>query len=114
MQNGVKTVNDNGDEHWLLDGKWHRLDGPALTLGPSEVRGNTTYTAWYVNGVRHRLDGPAVTLNDPVHGYEIWIVNGKRHRLDGPAVINANGTKEFYLNGKRLVWADWRKKTKVI
>jgi hypothetical protein len=29
-------------------------------------------------------------------------LNGKLHREDGPAVIWADGTKRWYLNGKRL------------
>ena len=29
-------------------------------------------------------------------------MNGKRHRVGGPAIERADGTKEWYLNGKEL------------
>ena len=45
----------------------------------------------------HRLDGPAVERAD---GTKEWWVDGKRHRLDGPAVEWANGYKSWYMNGK--------------
>ena len=45
----------------------------------------------------HREDGPAVEWED---GSKAWYVNGKRHREDGPAVEYANGTKEWYVNGQ--------------
>ena len=34
------------------------------------------------------------------NGTKRWYLNGKRHREDGPAVIYANGDKFWYLNGK--------------
>ena len=46
----------------------------------------------------HRLDGPAV---EQANGGKEWYVDGKRHRLDGPAVERANGGKEWYVDGKR-------------
>ena len=108
MQNGTKTVNASGDEHWLLSGKWHRTDGPALILR----RGGNVYKAWYIKGKRHREDGPAVVLEDPEYGYEIWMKHDKKHREDGPACVTVTGKKEFFLNGKKLTWAQWRAATK--
>ena len=32
-------------------------------------------------------------------GTKEWFLNGKRHREDGPAVERASGTKEWFLNG---------------
>jgi len=46
----------------------------------------------------HRLDGPAVEWFD---GSKEWWVDGKRHRLYGPAIIWHNGTKEWFINGKK-------------
>ena len=46
----------------------------------------------------HRTDGPAAEFAD---GSKFWYLNGKRHRTDGPAVEFADGTKWWYLNGKR-------------
>jgi len=45
----------------------------------------------------HREDGPAIAY---VNGTKEWWLNGKRHRTDGPAIENINGNKEWYLNGK--------------
>ena len=45
----------------------------------------------------HRLDGPALELSD---GTKYWYVEGKRHRLDGPAIEFSNGTKYWYVEGK--------------
>ena len=47
--------------------------------------------------VLHNLDGPAV---ERAEGTKEWFVNGKRHRSDGPAVERADGTKEWFVNGK--------------
>ena len=43
-----------------------------------------------------RLDGPAKEYSN---GTKYWYVNGKRHRLDGPAIEWNNGDKEWYLAG---------------
>ena len=34
-------------------------------------------------------------------GTKRWYLNGKRHREDGPAIEYADGHKEWWLNGKR-------------
>ena len=58
---------------------------------------------WYLpsKGRRyfHRLDGPAVEGAD---GSKEWFVDGKVHRLDGPAVEFASGTKAWWINDKEL------------
>ena len=46
----------------------------------------------------HRLDGPAIEYTN---GSKSWYVEGKRHRLDGPAVEYADGGKEWFVEGKR-------------
>lgn len=56
--------------------------------------------AWYENDVPHRLhDKPAVVWKD---GSKFWYVRGKRHRDDDtkPAAVRPNGTTEWYRNGK--------------
>lgn len=35
-----------------------------------------------------------------------WRMNGKLHRDDGPAVIYPDGTKEWWLNGKKVTEQD--------
>ena len=46
----------------------------------------------------HRLDGPAAESAD---GSKSWYVDGKRHRTDGPAIEYADGSKSWYVDGKR-------------
>lgn len=48
-------------------------------------------------GQLHREDGPAVIEKN---GHKEWYKNGKRHREDGPAREWSNGQKEWYINGK--------------
>jgi hypothetical protein len=54
---------------------------------------------WYNDKEKlHRLDGPAFERAD---GSKSWYVDGKRHRLDGPAIEDADGYKSWYVNGER-------------
>ena len=46
----------------------------------------------------HRDDGPACEWTD---GSKWWWVNGKRHRTDGPACEWTDGSKQWWVNGKR-------------
>jgi len=46
----------------------------------------------------HREDGPAIEHAD---GSKAWYIDGKRHRMDGPAIEYANGGKEWWVDGKR-------------
>jgi len=45
----------------------------------------------------HRDGGPALIDAD---GTKEWWVDGKRHRLDGPAIESADGSKVWYKDGK--------------
>ena len=58
--------------------------------------------------VLHREDGPAVEDAD---GSKEWFINGKhvRHREDGPACEDVAGDKDWYLNGKHMNEADFIK-----
>ena len=54
---------------------------------------------WYNDKEKlHRLDGPAVEWAD---GSKEWWVDGKVHRIDGPAFECADGSKSWYVNGER-------------
>ncbi len=46
--------------------------------------------------ILHRLNGPAVIR---ANGSKEWFVNGKMHREDGPAIENSNGYKCYVVNG---------------
>ena len=56
----------NGSKYWLLNGKIHREDGPAVERASG-------YKAWYNNGKAHREDGPAIEYVD---GPKEWWLNG--------------------------------------
>ena len=48
-------------------------------------------------GQLHRENGPARIRAD---GTQEWWINGKRHRRNGPAIEWNDGEKEWYLNGE--------------
>lgn len=56
-----------GDIIWLVNGKYHREEGPAL------IRKNGN-KYWYKYGKLHRLDGPAADLSK--RGYKEYYING--------------------------------------
>jgi hypothetical protein len=58
--------------------------------------------------ILHREDGPAIEWWD---GSKSWYLNGKRHREDGPAVEYSNGSKSWYLNGEKLTEQEFLKRT---
>ena len=79
----IITYYPNGNKHYeryLINGKYHRLDGPAFTSWFKN--GNKCVEQYWVNGYRHRLDGPAITY---------WFKNGNKC-YEG-----------YYLNGKELL-----------
>ena len=59
-------VNQWGDKRWLLHGKLHREDGPA-------VESSTGTKEWWLHGKRHREDGPAIEWAD---GAKNWFLHG--------------------------------------
>jgi len=83
---------------WYHNGKFHRLDGPAIEFADG-------YKAWHQNGKLHRIDGPAIEWAD---GTKHWYQNGELHRLDGPAREWADdGTKEYWIEGEELTEKDF-------
>ena len=63
---GLKTL-DSGTKMWYLNGKFHRVDGPAV-----DYEDGTKY--WYLNGELHREDGPAIEWN---YGHKEWYYHGE-------------------------------------
>ena len=45
------------------------------------------------------MNKPKVKVS--ANGTKEWYLNGKRHREDGPAIEYASGDKYWFLNGKR-------------
>ena len=58
-------VHDDGDKEWLLNGKLHREDGPAIEYSNGTKK-------WFLNDERHREDGPAIDCYD---GTKHWYLN---------------------------------------
>jgi hypothetical protein len=55
----------------------------------------TTSSEYDYSKTLHRTDGPAAEYAD---GSKDWYVDGKRHRVDGPAIKFASGHKEWWLD----------------
>jgi hypothetical protein len=87
----------NGDRCWVIGGKNHREDGPAIEM----LNG---YKEWIINGKTHRIGGPAREFPD---GRKEWWINGKMHRINGPA-IEDGVRKQWYINGAELSEEEWK------
>ena len=98
----VFCIDECGDKCWYLNGKKHRVDGPAIEC----ANGNKV---WCLNDKLHRENGPAVEY---ANGTKEWYLNGKRHRVDGPAFEFANGDKWWCLNGRQYSESDYWKELK--
>jgi hypothetical protein len=61
----VKVFKDR--KEWLLNGKLHRTDGPAVEYASGSKE-------WHLNGELHRTDGPAIEWAD---GSKAWYLNGE-------------------------------------
>jgi hypothetical protein len=59
-------VDEEGDIVWVENGKWHRLDGPAIIRECGQMQ-------WRQKGKYHRTDGPAGIYND---GTFAWCLDG--------------------------------------
>lgn len=62
-ENGPAIKYSDGGKAWFINGKRHRVGGPAEDY--LEVK------AWWKNGKRHRLNAPA-SLNDLLSIKEYW------------------------------------------
>ena len=67
-----KINKPEGSIVYLLNGKRHREDGPAIEY-PNGTK------EWYINGQRCREDGPAIEYPN---GTKKWYINGKK--IDPP------------------------------
>lgn len=84
-EDGPAIEDVDGDKHWYVYGRCHRIDGPAIELTNSGCK------QWLINGKLHRLDGPAIEYAD---GNKEWWING----------ICISSLKNIFLNiiGKKL------------
>jgi hypothetical protein len=96
MSQPEMKVDSDGTKYWLLKGKLHCEDGPAV-----ERSDGTKF--WYFNGVYHRVGGPAIELPS---GEKQWFLHGKFHREDGPAVEYVDGTKRWFFKDEEVTWKE--------
>jgi hypothetical protein len=70
-----------------LNGKYHRVDGPAIELANGTKE-------WFLNGQLHREDGPAI---ERAEGFKQWWLNGERLSEEE---FNARAKPATSLDGK--------------
>ena len=78
-EDGPAIEHFDGDTSWLINGKYHRTDGPAKDWV------SDGYKAWFVNGKCHRTDGPAIEYAD---GDKEWYINGERLSPEKETILN--------------------------
>ena len=102
----VKVL-DSGTRYWILNGKFHREDGPAV----ERVDGRNH---WYLNGEPHREDGPAIEW---ANGTKEWWLNGEivtllepifiAHHLAVSAVNNTTAYQKAFGKYIETVKVEW-------
>jgi hypothetical protein len=65
-------IDKDGTKRWRLNGKLHRVDGPAVAACDG-------HKSWWLNGDLHRIDGPAVEL---ANGSKIWGLYDRSYTFD--------------------------------
>jgi hypothetical protein len=86
----VRTVDAAGTVRYMVGGRLHREDGPALEYSNGSKE-------WHIKGRQHREGGPAVITAE---GNQYWMQNGQYHREDGPAIVYNNGYVQYYLDNR--------------
>ena len=82
----VCEVDADGTKEWCLNGKYHRVDGPAIECANGAK-------AWFLDDERHRVDGPAIEW---ANGIKSWYLNGKHYcRSDQPQYDFAKGLLDY-------------------
>lgn len=85
---GPAIIFPDGEEHYFIHGIRHRDGGPAII--------HKNGYQYYQNDKLHRLDGLAYVDGN----HQEYVQNDLNHRLDGPAIILADGTHEYWVEGK--------------
>jgi len=70
---------------------------------PEWEKDDQTFFCHGANGKLHKLNGPAVISFDQAERVirEVWYHEGQLHRVGGPAITEANGSYEYWFEGKR-------------
>jgi hypothetical protein len=80
--------------------KKHCDDGPAIIYPNGDKE-------WWVNGKLHRLEGPAIESNhEKPQWVDQWWCNGMLHRHDGPAIVRWDGMNKWYTWGHPVYMED--------
>jgi len=83
VPNGIPIRDSDGRVSWMLNGKTHRIDGPAYE--------NNSAKYWYLHGKLHREDGPAVEYSD---GSMLWYLNDIRYLTQDEYINARNAMKK--------------------
>lgn len=101
-------------ETWILNSKFHRLDGPAYREW--HTNGKNKYEIWGKDDKLHRLDGPAsqTWYRSGKIWSEVWYKNDELHRLDGFAYQewDTEGKQiygKYMMNGKEFTDIEYLK-----
>ncbi|HUS50962.1 MAG TPA: hypothetical protein VMZ91_12415 [Candidatus Paceibacterota bacterium] len=86
MKKPELKINSFGTKYWFLNGKLHRVDGPAIEYENGSKE-------WFLNGKLHRDDGPAI---EDSNGKKCWYLNGKKVKEED-VIINAYLTEREYI-----------------
>lgn len=82
LKEEIESVSDDGStlKMWLYNGVLSREDGPSrIILGPG---GETLYLEWCLNGKTHRIDGPAITIDYEGERTTEWWIDGNNFSLE--------------------------------
>lgn len=91
-ENYTGILKDKENTKYLVNGKLHRVDGPAWIHAVGRQ-------SWWQNGLYHREGGPAIIGVKGIR--QEWWIHGIRHREDGPAIIDRN-KQSWYLKGNKI------------
>lgn len=98
--NGPAITTNNGTNIYLVNGKIHREDGPAIMFKDPEK--DLQVHIYYRNNILHREYGPAKVVHQDGQLYKSsYYINGKLHRENSPAIEWTDGQYMYYVDGKR-------------
>lgn len=78
---GPAIVYPNGDYKYIVNGVYHREDGPAIKLGVNSY--------WFKQGVYHRVGGPAVIMGNRTE----WYYDGVKVEPNAPYRLDNESTR---------------------
>ena len=107
-ENGPALIMADGTEVYFTNGVKGRADDYSV------INPKTGYKEWWTGGRLGCKEGPSIVYPD---GGEDWLWQNIYHRADGPARIFADGTNQYFYQGKELQAKDdkeYKRKVKLI